>query len=213
MPVPAAPAAAAAADSRTAACVTLGPPEPAPRRGPALPRLARAPRPQPAPAGPAPLPPASPAARPRPKPRPPRARVFCRRNSPPQHAPPPAASSAPAPGWRLRAPGSGSALGPASLAARRRLGREVASVSPPRAEARPGRVSWSPRAVRLRDPLLEAAGSGAELSRDISSLQREPREGTDALGPLQDRVPYPLLEGTETRVQPPRARSAEESLC
>lgn len=203
VPVPAAPAAAAAAASRTAACVTPGPPEPAPRRGPALPGLARAPRPQPAPAGPAP-PPTSLAARPRPKPRPPRAWVFSWRNSPPQHAPPPAATSAPAPGWRLRAPGSGGTPGPASLEARRRLGREVASVSPPRAEARPVRISWCPRAVHLRDPLL-GAGRGGELSRDISSLQCDSREESAALGPLRDRVPYPLLEGTETPVQPPRA--------
>lgn len=45
VPVPAAPAAAAVAASRTAACVTLGPPEPAPPRGPALPGPARAPPP------------------------------------------------------------------------------------------------------------------------------------------------------------------------
>lgn len=65
-------------------------------------------------------------------------------------------------------------------------------------------ISRCPRAVHLRDLLL-GAGRGGELSRDISSLLRDPRKGSAALGPLENRVPYLLLEGTETPVQPPLA--------
>lgn len=127
---------AAAAASRPAACVTLRPPGPAPRHGPAPSGPARAPPPRPRPARPT-----GPAARPRSRPRPPRARDLLPLTAPQQHSPPPAAALAPAPGSRLRAPGSRGAAGPALLAARHRLGREVASRSRQREEAKPVRIS------------------------------------------------------------------------